>query len=121
MVNKPASNSDLPIPKRLRAVRAIEGYETAKEFAEALGITPNRYGNIEAGSANLSYEVAMLIVDHVPGCSLDWLWRGEERGLTTAFRLALRQVYEPSGRSGAVKGRTTPSPRASIKGRSAKG
>jgi transcriptional regulator with XRE-family HTH domain len=114
-VNKPGPNSNLPVPRRLKAVRAVEGYETAKDFADALGISPNRYGNMEAGNSPLSYEVAQLIVKLVPGCSLDWLWNGEERGLTTAFRQSL-----PPG-TGATNARTAaPSSRSarSSKGRS---
>jgi transcriptional regulator with XRE-family HTH domain len=88
MVNKPASSANQPIPRRLRLLRRAEGYETALAFAEALGISPARYGNVEAGS-NLSIEVAQLIVKIVPGMSLDWLYNGKEEALPLALRQRL--------------------------------
>jgi transcriptional regulator with XRE-family HTH domain len=88
MVNKPAKGADAPIPQRLRQLRAAEGYETALAFARTLGVAPNRYGNIEAGS-NLSIEVAQLIVSKVPGVTLDWLYNGKPDGLTVSLRQRL--------------------------------
>jgi DNA-binding XRE family transcriptional regulator len=37
--------------KRLQTARKAAGYETAKEFAEALGVEENRYRHWERGSA----------------------------------------------------------------------
>ena len=37
--------------KKLKAAREAAGYETAKEFAEALGVEENRYRHWERGSA----------------------------------------------------------------------
>lgn len=98
MVNKPASGANKPIPKRLRTLRLAEGYETALSFAEFLGISPARYGNIEAGS-NLSIEVAQLIVKKVPGASLDWLYNGKEEALPLGLRQRLASAAEalPTG------------------------
>jgi hypothetical protein len=88
MVNKPSSGANLPVPTRLRALRRAEGYDTAKQFAEVLGVSANRYGNIEAGSG-LSIEIAQRIVASVPGCSLDWLYNGIENGLSVSLRQRL--------------------------------
>src|SRR4029079_18633758 len=85
MVNKPSGASHLPIPKRLRALRKVEGYETAKAFAEALKITPNRYGNVEAGSS-LGIEMALMICKLCPDVSTDWLYTGNVRFLTVEYR-----------------------------------
>jgi transcriptional regulator with XRE-family HTH domain len=70
-------------------LRFAEGYATAKEFADRLGVSPNRYGNVEAG-ASLSIDMAQKIVANVPGCSLDWLYNGVENGLSVSFRKRLR-------------------------------
>ncbi|MET4238560.1 helix-turn-helix transcriptional regulator [Bradyrhizobium sp. RT10b] len=96
MVNKPASGANKPIPKRLRTLRIAEGYETALSFANHLGISPARYGNIEAGS-NLSIEVAQLIVKKVPGASLDWLYNGKEEALPLGLRQRLGSVEAETG------------------------
>jgi transcriptional regulator with XRE-family HTH domain len=114
MVNKPSPAANQPIPKRLRALRGAEGIATAKEFAEKLGVSPNRYGNIEAGSS-LSIEIALLIVEAVPGVTLDWLYNGKEDGLTLSLRQRLAGVI-----GGATNARTTPSssPSRQTKGKS---
>jgi hypothetical protein len=83
-----------PIPRRLRNLRKAEGYETAKGFAEMLGFPSNRYGNIEAGSG-LSIEIALRIVEKVPGCSLDWLYNGVENGLSVSLRNRLSEARAP--------------------------
>lgn len=44
--------------KRLKAAREAAGFETAKEFAEALGVEENRYRHWERGSAQP--DLAML-------------------------------------------------------------
>lgn len=44
--------------KRLKSAREAAGFETAKEFAEALGVEENRYRHWERGSAQP--DLAML-------------------------------------------------------------
>lgn len=96
MAKKPAQGANQPVSQRLRALRQAEGYETALAFANKLGISPARYGNIEAGS-NLSIQVAQLIVEKVHGMSLDWLYNGKEEALPLALRRRLRNaVTAPS-------------------------
>jgi transcriptional regulator with XRE-family HTH domain len=102
MVNKPSSAANEPIPKRLRQLRQALNYEFAKDFADKLGVSHNRYGNIEAGS-NLSIEIAQLIVQKFPGMSLDWLYNGRPNGLSAEMRQALAPP-------GTTKAKTTPPP-----------
>ena len=111
MVNKASPAADQPIPSRLRALRKAEGFETAKAFAEMLDVTPNRYGNIEAGSS-LSIDIAQRIVKMVPGCSLDWLYNGVENGLSVSLRQRLlgdkgEKARTTASRSGKAKGRSS--------------
>jgi hypothetical protein len=69
------------VAKRLRLLRAASGFKTATAFANKLEISVPRYLNFEGGKP-LSIEVALKIVHTVPGCSLDWLYIGERRGLS---------------------------------------
>jgi DNA-binding XRE family transcriptional regulator len=73
-----------PVAKRLRLLRAACGYKTATAFANKLGISVPRYVNFEGGKP-LSIEVALKVVQTVPGCSLDWLYMGERRGLSVGL------------------------------------
>src|SRR5262245_3743417 len=86
-----------PTAQRLRWLRAAEGDETATAFANKLGIAPQRYHNMEAGFP-LSLEVALLIVQAVPGCSLDWLYNNVENGMTLDLRQRLNGVEKASTR-----------------------
>jgi len=89
MTNKPGAKSNDPIPQRLRAIRIAQGFDQANDFATMLGVTPNRYGNIEAGSSELSKEIAFLIVEKVPGLTLDWLFLKSRDGLNPALHQRL--------------------------------
>jgi len=93
VARSPSHGTRLPIPRRLRALRKVEGYETAKEFAAKLGITPNRYGNVEAGSS-LSIELALMIVKLCPDVSTDWLYTGNPRFLTVEYRRKIDQALD---------------------------
>ena len=96
MVNKKSKAAHEPIPLRLRALRKVEEYETAKEFALAMGITANRYGNVEAGSP-LGIELALMICKLCPDVSMDWLYTGNVRFLTVEYRRKIvRAEYELS-------------------------
>jgi transcriptional regulator with XRE-family HTH domain len=104
-MKKLAAAAHLPIPRRLRALRKVEKYETAKEFALRLGVSPNRYGNVEAGSS-LAVKLALLICKLCPDVSMDWLYTGNERFLAVEYRrkivLALDELEAPK-RQGAAK------------------
>jgi hypothetical protein len=83
-----SSRARTPTAERLRQLRTVEGYETASEFARRLGITVPRYLNMEGGYP-LTLQVAQRIVKLVPGCSLDWLYNDESRGLSVDLRQRL--------------------------------
>jgi transcriptional regulator with XRE-family HTH domain len=89
MTNKPGIKSNDPIPQRLRAIRIAQGFDHAKEFAEFLEVSAERYGNIEAGSSELSKKIAFRIVDKVPGMTLDWLFLKSRDGLNPALHQRL--------------------------------
>src|ERR1700730_13337849 len=89
MTNKPGAKSNDPIPQRLRAIRKAQGFEQAKEFAEFLEVSAERYGNIEAGSSELSKKIAFCIVEKVPGMTLDRLFLKSRDGLNVALHQRL--------------------------------
>lgn len=66
---------------RVRLIRIVQGYETAEEFAGVLGVKRARLTNIENGFP-LSIDVALRLVDAVPGLTLDWLYRDRSDFLT---------------------------------------
>jgi transcriptional regulator with XRE-family HTH domain len=101
--NARSGGANTPTAKRLRQLRSAERYETATAFARKLGISAPRYLNFEIGKP-LSIEVAQKIVRTVPGCSLDWLYNGEQRGLSFDLRQRLSMVEELQQRAGARRG-----------------
>ena len=89
MVNKPAKAANEPIPKRLRALRKVLGYDQANHFARDLGVTANAYGNVEAGSP-LSTKMMIKINVLCPDVTWEWLQLGNERFLSVDMRRKLR-------------------------------
>jgi DNA-binding XRE family transcriptional regulator len=94
MVNSPGRASNGEVPRRLRELRRAEGILTAAAFAQLLGATTARYGNIESGAYKLSIRVAHAVVDAVPGMTLDWLYYGREGGLEPPLRDRLLAARE---------------------------
>jgi transcriptional regulator with XRE-family HTH domain len=100
--------ANAPVARRLRLLRAAGGYTTATAFANKLGISVARYLNFEGGKP-LSIEVAMKIVQAIPGCSLDWLYNGERRGLSFGLNERLSAAEEDAAKAntGRVSGRAS--------------
>src|SRR4051794_11159418 len=91
VTNKPAKGADLPLPRRLRALRKVLGYDQANAFAKDLGVTPNAYGNVEAGSP-LSTKMMIAISKLCPDVTWEWLQFGNERFLSVDMRQRLRSA-----------------------------
>jgi transcriptional regulator with XRE-family HTH domain len=102
MATPATGGKNAPHAVRIRTVRAIEGYELQKAFAEFLGVSPSRLANIENGLP-LSIDVAQKIVAKFPVYTLDWLYNGNEGGLSATTRQAIRDA------AGAGKATKTPS------------
>jgi transcriptional regulator with XRE-family HTH domain len=62
---------------RLRESLGKNGVEMARD----LGISPQRWNNVERGLP-LGRELAFMLVEMVPGLTLDWLYLGRREGLT---------------------------------------
>lgn len=56
------------------------GYETATAWAAFLGVSDQRWNNLETGLP-LSKDMAFKLVQRVPGLTTDWLWFGNAGGL----------------------------------------
>jgi hypothetical protein len=92
MVNKTAKGASLPLPRRLRALRRVLGYEQANQFALALGEKPAAYGMVEAGTGGLSTKMMIKISRLCPDVTWEWLQFGNERFLTVDMRQRLRSA-----------------------------
>ncbi len=87
-----------PGAQRLRLLRSALYNEDCTQFAARLGISVQRMNNFENGYP-LSLEVASRICAVVPGMSLDWLYRGDERALPAVMLDKLRAGSKPIGKS----------------------
>lgn len=80
--------------ERLIRLREALNYDTSTAFANFLGIMPNRYNNFENGMA-MSRDVVFIMVQKVPGLSVDWLWFGKPDGLSVSLAQRLGELGPP--------------------------
>jgi hypothetical protein len=66
---------------RMRHLRQAMGFAQAKEFAAWLGVSEDRWGNVERGYP-LSADLAKRLVHRIHGLTLDWLMLGRGEGLS---------------------------------------
>ena len=79
------------LASRMRTLRRMIAGENQTAFAAKMEIELKRWNNFERGSP-LSKEVAFLLVQKVPGLTLDWLYFGKVEGLTVALRDRLEEA-----------------------------
>lgn len=70
-----------PHRSRLERLRRSHGNMSQADMARKLGVSFERYNNIERGMP-LSHDMAMRMVRAFPGLSLDWLHMGRREGLS---------------------------------------
>lgn len=85
----PTDNSE--VARRLSVLRQAVAGENQTAFALRLGIEIKRWNNFERGFA-LSKEIAFLLVQKIPGVTLDWLWLGNESGLPLKLQMELAEA-----------------------------
>lgn len=85
----PTDNSE--VARRLSVLREAVAGENQTAFATRLGIEVKRWNNFERGYA-LSKEIAFLLVQKIPGVTLDWLWLGNESGLPLKLQMELAEA-----------------------------
>lgn len=95
---RPESNE--AVSERLKILRKAVSGESQTAFAARLGIETKRWNNLEREHP-LSKEVAFLIVKKFPDVTLDWLWLGNENGLSVKrqreFAEAEKALRRPKG------------------------
>jgi hypothetical protein len=94
MAKPEPSKQDLAVAQRLKRLRQAEA-KNAAEFAARLGLAPPRWYNFEAGFP-LPRDVAIKIVQTVPGVTLDWIYLGRREGLTVAMAQKLGEMPSDS-------------------------
>lgn len=86
---QPTDNSE--VAHRLSVLRQAVAGENQTAFAIRLGIEVKRWNNFERGFS-LSKEIAFLLVQKIPGVTLDWLWLGNESGLPLKLQMELAEA-----------------------------
>ncbi len=94
MTEKETGGRELPEAKRLRALRRAEGYTNAAAWAAKLGWTATQLSNFENGSRRVPRDAALTIKRVVQGFNVDWLWTGDESGLSVALRDRIHRAEE---------------------------
>ena len=97
---KPA-NDDMGA-QRLIALRRMIAGESQTAFATRMGLEVKRWNNFERGKP-LSKEVAIALVQRIPGLTLDWLHLGKADGLPGTLR---RELEEAGKATNSAEGRT---------------
>ncbi|MET4374914.1 transcriptional regulator with XRE-family HTH domain [Bradyrhizobium sp. LB1.3] len=88
MSGNPLSNEN--VAERLKLVRkAVAGTQTA--FCKRIGIEIPRWNNFERGFP-LSKSIGILLVQKIPGLTLDWLFLGKADGLPLQLRNELESA-----------------------------
>lgn len=92
-IRKYDPESNEAVARRLKLLRHVvsAGNKSQKAFVARLGIEQPRWSNFENNSS-LSKEVAFLIVEKFPDFTLDWLWRGDTRGMSFVLQRELEEV-----------------------------
>lgn len=55
---------------------------SAKRFAARLNISETAWNNYETGASPPGIANALILVQHFPGLTLDWIYRGTFEGMT---------------------------------------
>lgn len=100
---KDPAGKDSDLAQRLRALMVAEGIPTQEAFAEKLGVEKKRLNNPFVGYP-LSIDLAMRMRNSIPGLTRDWLYDGDESGLSVSLRNRLREA-QTTARVGAARTR----------------
>lgn len=82
----PTDNSE--VARRLAILRYVVAGGNQTAFAKRLDIEVKRWNNFERGLP-LSKPIAFDLVKKIPGLTLDWLFLGEEAGLSVKLQREL--------------------------------
>src|SRR6476660_8522639 len=73
--------SDEVVSARCKELRLVMEFPQSSAFAKFLGVSPQRWNNVEIGMP-LSRDLAMTLVRKIPGLTLDWLYRARAEGVS---------------------------------------
>lgn len=76
---------------RLRKAMGYDYHGGIKAFADHLGVSEDRWGNVERGLP-LSKQLAFLVVQKCHGVTTEWLWFGGAGGLSLRMAQLLGEV-----------------------------
>ncbi len=79
-----------PQAKRMRQLRALISGNNASLFADAIGVTPQRWKNAETG-IGVSKDLEDILCKRISGMSADWIRHGDPSGLPVELAFALAQ------------------------------
>lgn len=94
-----ALRSSPSIGERLELVRAAMG-KNQKAFANAAGVACSTYSQYKTGTSSPALEEAHKLCDHW-GITLDWIYRGDMRGLSPDLIAAIEAMQRARNRSAA--------------------
>jgi DNA-binding XRE family transcriptional regulator len=86
--------SDESVAQRAAALReTVKPDMNQRQFAAWLGITYQRWNNVENGGP-LSRDLAMVLCRKIPTVTLEWLYRGRYQGMHSEFAQRLSEAEE---------------------------
>lgn len=97
--------------RRMKQIRAYFGkgpngvHASQEEFARRFGISDSAWSNFEI-SRRPGLDNALSIVRHLPMLSLDWIYRGDPRGIQLDVIRALEAAGKPPPRTKVKSGRS---------------
>lgn len=94
MSKTPRQDKKSPEAQRLIKLREALDFEESAEFAREMGYTPTRWNNFENGQ-RLTRDVALRLVQKIPGLTTDWLFLGKTDGLPWELLAKLGELPRP--------------------------
>lgn len=89
--------SDDAVTERCKRLRRAMGYDLSNAFAAFLGVSPQRWNNVEIGMP-LGRDLAMIVTRKIHGLTLDWLYRGRREGLPLDLAGRLAELPPPASK-----------------------
>jgi transcriptional regulator with XRE-family HTH domain len=71
--------------RRLQLLRIAKGFATKRAFAQTIGVEEDRYDKWEKGMALIPPAIVLTLVQRF-GITSDWLYFGNESGLTVVLQ-----------------------------------
>ena len=76
---------------RIKLLRIAIFRDNQRAFAERIEVEYKRWNNYERGLP-LSLQIAIQLIEHIPGLTLDWIFLGRTDGLSPALARELEKA-----------------------------